>query len=143
MSAAKKKSFHKPMNVVLAQVEEKKQGLDRYTEKEIFIYNLMTEYTRLKESTDKFAERMKENPFDALRWADDAFRDAAVQSVNAQVLRHFWENEELTVEMVQTMAMRETLRAAGNSSRSTSPSSNQSQDCARLAWASLCERVTP
>jgi hypothetical protein len=119
----------------------------RYVNDRTSEYNLAVAVKRAQSILKSFAvaqaeyvERLAKDPVYALSWSGQFCEAAADAKVARWVLDGF--EMGCTVEVLADEALRETLRAAKGSSRSTSIMSNLMDDVMGVAWTKTYERLS-
>jgi hypothetical protein len=93
-----------------------------------------------KEALDKWAAKFAQNPAYAMKWAGEAFEDAAKHAVATEVLCAI-EQQGVAIDLVRRHAENQALKGARYPERSTSPSANEAARCETAAWAEMLERI--
>jgi hypothetical protein len=118
-------------------------GADMETQIKIEIMNFIESVRigSLQKSMDKFAERFQKDPFDAFRWSQEAFGQAAQLKVWKEILHAMKNSEKVTIDHVlEEMHMR-AWRAAKWPSRSTSMAANLCEQEEARACAEIYEEI--
>jgi predicted S18 family serine protease len=89
-----------------------------------------------KRDLDKFAASVAKDPVYALRWAGDAYREAARVQVWTQVLAAARQNE-MTLARLREQVVQQALQSSAYLQQSTSPCANLFEDSVRAEWVQL------